>query len=165
LEILVDFVKSLNRHAKSLLGSHKPPLLVDTAPQKMDKSRKSLRPTKEIRNIVLFVSFLLVINVVAIKLWAPQFQNFFVYSGASETSMLSDLLFGEGAAILGVGALLAAGASKKAVVRQYPGKYCREGEMTNDYVKDRPNQMRAGVLLMITGAVLIGLAITIGTIH
>jgi hypothetical protein len=126
----------------------------------MQEKLKGLRLPKEVRNIILFVSFFLIFDAVAIKLGAPYLQqNFAILSGKSEITMVSDLLFGEGAIVLGVGALLAAGASKTSMGRQYPGQYYKEKEMTTDYVKSRPSQMRIGVLLLIVGAILIGLSI------
>jgi hypothetical protein len=105
---------------------------------------------------------LLIFDVLLIKLGASYLQqNFEIFSNKSETTLVSDLLFGEGAIILGVGALLAAGTSIISMGKQYPGQYYKEKEMTTDYVKSRPSQMRIGVLLMIIGAFLVGLSILV----
>ena len=142
----------------------------------MSNSRKDFRVSKEVRNVfllvVLFVLVLLVFDVVAVKLCASYFQhvriasglNIFVSLEKSELIVLSDLLFGEGAVILGVGAFLAVGGSKISILQQFPGKYYKEEKMTHDYLKSHSGQVRFGILLMIVGAILLGTAIIITVI-
>jgi hypothetical protein len=126
------------------------------------EKRKMARLPNQIRNIALFVAILLIFDVATTKLWSPYLrQNFPIFSGKSETTILSDLLFGEGAIFLGFGALIMAGASKTSVLGRYPGQYYKEEKMMTDYVESRPRQISAGVLLIIVGAILMGLAITV----
>lgn len=142
----------------------------------MSNGKKHFRVSKEVRNVflfvVLFVLVLLVFDVVAVKLWASYFQhvriapglNIFVLLEKSELTMLSDLLFGEGAVILGLGGFLAVGGSKTSILQQFPGKHYKEEKMANDYLKSHSGQVRSGILLMIVGAVLLGTAIIITVI-
>lgn len=143
----------------------------------MSNGKKRFRVSKEVRNallfVVLFVLVLSVFDVLAVKLWASYFQqkfriaygvNIFVFLEKSELTMLSDLLFGEGAVILGLGGFLAVGGSKTSITQQFPGKHYKEERMANDYLKSRSGQVRFGILLMIVGAILLGTAIIITVI-
>jgi hypothetical protein len=131
----------------------------------MEEKRKGFRFPNEIRNIALFITVLLIFDAVIIQVWSPYLQkNFAIFSGKSEATMLSDLLFGEGAIILGIGVFATIGGSKMSMSRQYPGQYYKEGEMMTDHIKSRPREIRIGILVLIVGAVLLGLSILVGVL-
>lgn len=96
--------------------------------------------------------------------WEIGDRSIAVFWGKSETTMLSDLLFGEGAITLGIGVFATVGGSKMSMSRQYPGQYYKEGEMMTDHVKSRPREIRIGVLILIVGAVLLGLSVLVGVL-
>jgi len=128
----------------------------------MEEHRKRPRFPSTIRNILLFVAFLLILDFAVVKIWAPHLrQNIFLKQ--SDTTMLSNILFGEGAIVLLFGVIFAIGGSKASMIPRYPDQYSGQHykKAADDYIRSRQIEIRTGILLMITGAILIGLAVAI----
>jgi hypothetical protein len=88
----------------------------------MEENRKRLRFPSVIRNIFLLVALLLILDFAIVKIWAPYLrQNIFLRQ--SDTTMLSNILFGEGAIALFFGVIFAAGGSKASMIPRYPDQY------------------------------------------
>lgn len=141
---------------------------------KVSNVKKRFKVSK-VRNlflfVVLFVLVVLIFDVVAVKLWPSYFQqkyriaygvDIFISLEKSELTMVSDLLFGEGAVMLSLGGILAVGGSKTSILSEMrTGRYYKEKKMANDYVKSHSRRVRFGILLMIVGAILLGTAVII----
>ncbi len=113
------------------------------------------------KNILLIVSFLLAFNALVVVLGAPYLsENIAAFLGKSRIVILSDLLFLEGAVILAVGILIAvAAATQKIEPSSEPSA------KTTDNADQSPEKLKnLGMLMMIIGAIMIGLSITFGAL-
>jgi len=84
-----------------------------------------------------------------------------VFLGARKSKMvvLSDLFFLEGAVVLAVGALTAAGTSLRR--ESFSSLYAKPDGHRKFLEEQRPKQFFFGILLIIIGAVLIGLSVIV----
>lgn len=113
------------------------------------------------KNILLIVAFLLAFNALVVVLGASYLsENIAAFLGKSRIVILSDLLFLEGAVILAAGILIAvAAATQKIEPSSEPSA------KTTDNADQHPEKLKnLGMLMMIIGAIMIGLSITFGAL-
>lgn len=113
------------------------------------------------KNILLIVSFLLAFNALVVVLGASYLSdNIAAFLGKSRIVILSDLLFLEGAVILAVGILIAVAAATQKIEPS-----SKPSAKTNDNADQSPEKLKnLGMLMMIIGAIMIGLSITFGAL-
>ena len=114
---------------------------------------------KAVRNIVLIVLILLIINAFVSLLGASYLsENIGVFLGKSGTVIFSDLLFLEGAIILAIGIFIAV-----AIESEKTKPLSKSSKETDPNAEETPEKgINIGVLMIIVGAILIGLSITVG---
>jgi hypothetical protein len=118
------------------------------------KLRNNERIIDAAKKIVMALCSLSVFDVALAFLGGPYLsRNVGTFLGKSNAAILSDLLFLEGAVIFAVGSFLALGLPFK------PYK-----ERTDDVEPPSKKRIHPSILLMIIGASLIGLSITVGTL-
>lgn len=126
----------------------------------MVRIKKHLKIPNVIRNIVLVVLLLSIIDVIVAGLSTFLQGWFFGFSGVTT---LCNLLFLEGAAILAIGGFLASGMTWLLGASRYPGdRYYIEEKMGSDIRRSRKRQLSVGISMIIIGATLIGLSVAIG---
>jgi len=128
----------------------------------MEEHRKRPRFSSTIRNMLLFVALLFILDFAVVKIWAPYLrQNIFLRQ--SDTTMLSNVLFGEGAIALLFGVIFAVGGSKASMIPRYPDQYSGQyyKKTADDHMGSRPREIGTGIVLMITAGILIALAVAI----
>jgi len=116
---------------------------------------------KAVKKVLLIVSFLLIFDVLVAFLGGSYLsQHVGGFLGKSSRVILSDLLFLEGAAILAVGTIIAVAiATQEIKPSSEPATETTDSaEVTYDKRKN------PGTLVIIIGAILIGLAITVGAL-
>jgi len=105
------------------------------------------------KKVLLIVSSLAILDVLMTVLGAP-------FLGKPRVVILSDLLFEEGAVIFAIGIFIA-------VARAWQEKEPSSEpttEITDDAEQTSKRRISLGVLMLIIGAILIGLSITVGTL-
>jgi hypothetical protein len=118
---------------------------------------------KRVRNILLVVIVLLIFDIVVMSFGASYLTVVFfdrLVRGKSHTTVLSNLLFLEAVVFLGVGAFFVGGLGEAAGGPRgtYRGGITPEPAQRRGY---REKQTASGALLMIIGAILMGLSIAI----
>jgi len=119
--------------------------------------RKLPKAAKKVLSIVLS---LLILDALVAVLGAPYLSaNTGIFLGKSKTVILSDLLFLEGAVIFGVGTFIV-------VLRSMHEKlsYKPSTETPDNAGQTREKRLHPSILMMVIGAILMGLSITVGTL-
>ena len=119
--------------------------------------RKLPKAAKKVLSIVLS---LLILDALVTVLGAPYLSaNTGTFLGKSSTVILSDLLFLEGAVIFAIGTLIV-------VLRSMHEKlsYKPSTETTDNAGQTREKRLHPSILMMVIGAILMGLSVTIGTL-
>ncbi len=113
------------------------------------------------KNVLLIVSSLSTFDVLVAVLGATYLsENIGTFWGKSRTVILSDLLFLEGAVIFAIGTFIAvAKAAQKIKPFSKPST-----ETTVNAEQIREKRIHPSILMMIIGAILMGLSITVGTL-
>jgi len=116
---------------------------------------------KAAKKALLIVLSLLIFDALVAVLGAPYLSaNTRTFLGKSSTVILSDLLFLEGAVIFAIGTFIALLRPKlEREPLQKPST-----ETTDNAGQTREKRIHLRILMMIIGAILIGLSITIGTL-
>lgn len=124
--------------------------------------RKVFKIPKAVKALLLGVSLLLSFDVVLVVLGASYLgETISFFSGKSAKTVLSDLLFLEGAAIFGFSALVTYTILTK---RDSDYESDADGKGTTD--ERRPQKrIPVWVLILIIGACLIGLSVAISLLH
>jgi len=113
------------------------------------------------KNILLIVSSLLIFDVLLAGLGGSYLsENIGTFLGKSRTVILSDLLFLEGVPIFAIGTFIAVA---KAAQKIEPSSE-QTTERTNNAEQTPARRINIGTLLIIVGAILIGLSIAVGTL-
>jgi len=115
---------------------------------------------KAAKNVLLIVVSLLILDALVAVLGAPYLSaNTGTFLGKSKTVILSDLLFLEGAVIFGVGTFIV-------VLRSMYEKlsYKPSTETSDNAGQTREKRLHPSILMMVIGAILMGLSVTIGTL-
>lgn len=113
------------------------------------------------KNVLLIVFSLLIFDVLVIVLGASYLsENTRTFMDKSRTVILIDLLFLEGAVILAIGTLIAVA---KATQKIKPFSKSPT-EITVDAEKTPEKRIDPATLMIIIGAILMGLSITVGTL-
>lgn len=116
---------------------------------------------KSIRKIVLVFLLILISDVLAAGLWTSLLYGSFF--GFSQTRIICNLLFLEGAIIFAIGTFLASGITWLLGVLKYPrGRYYGKEKIDNEIRQSRKKQLRAGIFTVVLGAMLIGSSVAIG---
>jgi len=116
---------------------------------------------KTVKNVLLTVLSLLIFDALVAVLGGSYLsENVGTFMGKSSTVILSDFLFIEGIVILAVGILIIVGGlAQKIKPLSEPST-----ETTEIGVQTLEKRINLGVFMMIVGAILIGLSITVGTL-
>lgn len=122
---------------------------------------RRLKLPEATKNVLLIVSSLLIFDVLVTALGAPYFSgNIGAFLGKSGTVILSDLLFLEGAVIFAIGAFIAfATAGHETKLSSEPTT-----DTTDNAEPTRHKRIDPGILMMIVGAILMGLSMMVGTL-
>lgn len=113
------------------------------------------------RSILLIISSLLIFDVLLAGLGGSYLsENIGAFLGKSQTVILSDLLFLEGVPIFVIGIFIAV--AKSAQKMKPPSE--QSTETTENVNQTLTRRIDIGTLLIIVGAILIGLSITAGTL-
>jgi len=115
---------------------------------------------KAAKKVLSIVLSLLILDALVAVLGAPYLSaNTGTFLGKSSTVILSDLLFLEGAVIFAIGTLIV-------ILRSMHEKlsYKPSTETTDNGEQTREKRMHHSILMMIIGAILMGLSITVGTL-
>jgi len=123
----------------------------------LKKAISNLRNNKRVRDaakkIIVVLCSLSVIDVALAVLGGSYLSQTGTFLGKSSAAILSDLLFLEGSVIFAIGAFLTLG---------MPFKLPKE--RTDEEEKPSKKRVHPSIILMIAGAGLIGLSITVGTL-
>ena len=125
----------------------------------MAKAKRFMLP-KAVRNIILILLLLLILDALVSFLGASYLsEKVGAFLGKSGTLIFSDLLFLEGTIVLAAGTLIAV-----AVESEKTKPLSKSSKETDPNTEETPEKgINIGVLIIIVGAVLIGLSMTVGT--
>lgn len=113
------------------------------------------------KKVLLIVLSLLILDALVAVLGAPYLsENIGTFLGKSKTVILSDLLFLEGAVIFAIGTFIAV----SRFMQEKEPLYEPSTGTTDNGGQTREKRIGAGILMMIIGAILMALSITIGTL-
>ena len=125
----------------------------------MAEKTRLLRSLQKYQKIALVVVLILVVNVLVASLCHSYFTELsWIFYGKSQTVVLSDLLFLEGAVVFAIGTLAA---SMKPWVSRGRASDVEE-ELDNDGEKLLKNQMDFWMLMIVIGVILLSVSIIIG---
>ena len=124
-------------------------------------TKEYLEIPKLARNIVLVFPLVLILDILAAGLWTSLLHGcFFCHP---QTLIMCDLLFLEGAIIFAIGAFLESGiAWPLKVLRRQRERHSVEEKTDNGNEKSSKKKLRAGMSMIILGAMLIVSSVTIG---
>lgn len=128
----------------------------------MGKMRRFLSSRLEAK-MGIVILFLLIFNVIAVSFGISFLREKLPFlANKSEKTILSDLLFIEGAVIIFIGAAVASGASVLRI--ETPSSIYASPSGHAKYLREeRKRQFAFGIILIIIGAASIGLSIAIST--
>jgi len=125
------------------------------------KKARQLTSQKAVKNVLLTLFFMLIADVLVAVLGASYLsENIGTFLGKSRTVILSDLLFLEGALILAIGTLVAVA---RAVLETKLPPRPSTGTTANSE-QTREKRINPETLMIIIGAILLGLSVTVGTL-
>lgn len=128
----------------------------------MKKNKKKARRfelPKAAKNVLLIVLSLLIFDALVAILGAPYLSaNITIFLGKSGAAILSDLLFLEGAVIFTIGAFIAV---PRFLQEKKPSDE-PSTQTTGNERQTREKRIHSSILMIITGAILMGLSITVG---
>lgn len=130
-------------------------------PLKIITKLRRLELPEVAKNVLLIVFSLLIFDVLVTVLGASYLSgNIGAFWGKSRIVILSDLLFLEGAGIFAIGTFIAvAKAAQK--IKQFSKP---SAEININAEKTPEKRINTGILMMIIGAILMGLSIAVGTL-
>jgi len=122
--------------------------------RKITSKLNQFKIAEAVKKILMIVSLLLIGDILIAVLGGPFLsENVGTFLGKSTATILSDLLFLEGAVAFAAGAFLTIALS-----------YRPPTESTDAAAQPRKKRIHPSILLIIIGAILIGLSITVGTL-
>jgi len=126
------------------------------------KERVKLRKLpKAAEKVLLIVPSLLILDALVVVLGAPYLsKNIGAFLGKSNTAILSDLLFLEGAVIFAMGTFI----TLLRPMQEKELSHKPSTETADNGGQTREKRIRPCILMMIIGAILIGLSITVETV-
>ena len=126
----------------------------------MARAKRFMLP-KTVRKLILVVLFLLIFDALVSFLGASYLsENIGTFIGKSGTVIFSDFLFLEGSITLAIGIFIAV-----AVEWEKTKPLSEPSKEIDPNTEETPRKwMNIGVLMIVVGAVLIGLSITVGTL-
>lgn len=129
--------------------------------KKVKTKARRFKLSKATKNVLLVVLSLLILDALVAVLGAPYLsKNIGTFIGKSNMGILSDLLFLEGAVIFAIGTFIAV----LRFMQEREPLYRSSTETPNNEGQTREKRTDASILMIIIGAILVGLSITIGTL-
>lgn len=129
--------------------------------KKIKTKLRRFKLPKATKKVLFIVLSLLILDALVAVFGAPYLsENIGTFLGKSKTVILSDLLFLEGAVIFAIGTFIAV----LRFMKEKEPLYETSTETTDNEEQTREKRIDAGILMIIIGAILMGLSITVGTL-